>query len=66
MALSTSSMVQDDGYDIKIQDYVTTGSSSLDFDEDGIDELTGGYGRTATIVGGIDYDRRAGIFLDLF
>ena len=45
-------MVQDDGYDIKIQDYVTTGNSSLDFDEDGIDELTGGYGRTATIVGG--------------
>ena len=45
-------MVQDDGYDIKIQDYVTTGNSSLDFDEDGLDELTGGYGRTATIVGG--------------
>ena len=45
-------MVQDDGYDIKIQDYVTTGNSSLDFDEDGVDELTGGYGRTATIVGG--------------
>ena len=35
-------MVQDDGYDIKIQDYVTTGNSSLDFDEDGLDELTGG------------------------
>ena len=36
----------------KIQDYVTTGNSSLDFDEDGLDELTGAYGRTATIVGG--------------
>ena len=45
-------MVQDDGYDIRIQGYVTSGDSSLDFDEDGVPELTGAYGKTATVVGG--------------
>ena len=45
-------MVQDDGYDIRIQGYVTSGDSSLDFDEDGVAELTGAYGKTATVVGG--------------
>ena len=45
-------MVQDDGYDIMIEDYVTTGDSSIDFDQDGIAELTGAYGQTAAVVGG--------------
>lgn len=40
-------MVQDDGYDIRIQDYVTTGDSTIDFDSDGEPELTGAYGKTA-------------------
>ena len=45
-------MVQKNGYDIRIQSFVTTGDSALDFDEDGAAELTGAYGKTATIVGG--------------
>jgi len=45
-------LVQDDGYDIMIEDYVTTGDSALDFDEDGIPELTGAYGKTASVIGG--------------
>ena len=45
-------MVQSNGYDIRIQGFVTTGDSSLDFDEDGAAELTGAYGKTATVVGG--------------
>jgi flagellin len=45
-------MVQDDGYDIRIQDYVTTGDSTIDFDSDGEPELTGAYGKTAAVVGG--------------
>ena len=45
-------LVQDDGYDIKISDFVTTGTSTLDFDGDGDTELTGAYGATAAIIGG--------------
>ena len=45
-------MVQKNGYDIRIQSFVTTGDSTLDFDEDGTAELTGAYGYTATVVGG--------------
>ena len=45
-------MVQTNGYDIRIQGFVTTGDSSLDFDEDGSAELTGAYGKTATVIGG--------------
>ena len=45
-------MLQDDGYDIMIEDYVTTGDSTLDFDMDGEAELTGAYGKTAAVVGG--------------
>ena len=45
-------MVQKNGYDIRIQSFVTTGDSTLDFDEDGAAELTGAYGYTATVVGG--------------
>ena len=45
-------MVQDDGYDVMIEDYVTTGDSAIDFDKDGIAELTGAYGKTASVVGG--------------
>jgi flagellin len=45
-------LVQDDGYDIMIEDYVTTGDSALDFDMDGAAELTGAYGKTAAVVGG--------------
>jgi flagellin-like hook-associated protein FlgL len=45
-------LLQDDGYDIMIEDYVTTGDSALDFDMDGEAELTGAYGKTATVVGG--------------
>ena len=45
-------MVQDDGYDVMIEDYVTTGDSALDFDKDGIAELTGSYGMTASVIGG--------------
>ena len=45
-------MVQDDGYDVMIEDYVTTGNSTIDFDKDGIAELTGAYGKTASVIGG--------------
>ena len=45
-------MVQKNGYDIRIQSFVTTGDSTPDFDEDGTAELTGAYGYTATAVGG--------------
>lgn len=45
-------MVQTNGYDIRIQGFVTTDDSSLDFDEDGSAELTGAYGKTATVIGG--------------
>jgi len=45
-------MVQDDGYDIRVQGYVTSGDSSLDFNEDGSAELTGAYGKTAAVIGG--------------
>ena len=45
-------LVQDDGYDIMIEDYVTTGDSALDFDEDGVAELTGAFGKTAAVIGG--------------
>lgn len=45
-------MVQDDGYDIMVEDYVTTGTSTLDFDSDGTPEVTGAYGKTAAVIGG--------------
>ena len=45
-------MVQKNGYDIRIQSFVTTGDSTLDFDEDSVAELTGAYGYTSTVVGG--------------
>ena len=34
------------------QSFVTTGTSTLDFDEDKVAELTGAYGYTSTVVGG--------------
>lgn len=45
-------MYQDDGYDIMIEDFVTTGTTTLDFDGDGNPELTGAYGETAVVIGG--------------
>ena len=45
-------LLQDDGYDIRVEDYVTTGDSTVDFGGDGSNELTGAYGETATIIGG--------------
>ena len=45
-------MVQDDGYDIMVEDYVTTGDSTIDFGGDGVYEMTGAFGETAAIIGG--------------
>lgn len=45
-------MYQDDGYDIMIEDFVTTGTTTLDVDGDGNPELTGAYGETAVVIGG--------------
>lgn len=45
-------LLQDDGYDIEINNYVTTGTSTLDFTGDGVSEITGSFGETAAIVGG--------------
>lgn len=45
-------LFQDDGYDIEVNNYVTTGTSALDFTGDGVDEVTGSYGETAAIIGG--------------
>jgi len=45
-------MVQDDGYNIMVEDYVTTGSSTIDFGGDGAIEMTGAYGETAAVIGG--------------
>ena len=45
-------MVQDDGYDIMVEDYVTTGDSTIDFGGDGVYEMTGAYGETAAVIGG--------------
>lgn len=45
-------LYQDQGYDIRFNDFITTGSSSLDLSGDGEIELTGAYGATAAIAGG--------------
>ena len=45
-------MVQDDGYNIMVEDYVTTGDSTVDFGGDGVYEMTGAYGETAAVIGG--------------
>lgn len=45
-------LIQNDGYDILIEEYVTTGTSTIDFDSDGVAELTGAYGKTAVAIGG--------------
>lgn len=45
-------MYQDQGYDLKINDFVTTGTNTLDFTGDGESLLTGAFGSTAAIVGG--------------
>jgi len=45
-------LYQDQGYDIRMNDYVTTGTSTLDLTGDGTIELTGSYGSTAAVIGG--------------
>ena len=45
-------MTQDNGYDVMVEQFVTTGSSTIDFSGDGNPELTGAYGETAAIIGG--------------
>ncbi|MDC0882811.1 flagellin [Litorivicinus sp.] len=45
-------LVQDDGYDIRAGDFVTTGVSTVDFGGDGSSELTGAFGATAAVIGG--------------
>ena len=57
-------MVQKNGYDIRIESFVTTGDSTLDFDEDKTAEVTGAYGYTATVIGGAVTHRCARLVLN--
>ena len=45
-------MVQDQGFNIQIDDFVTAGTTALDFGGDGVSEVTGAAGKTAAIAGG--------------
>ena len=45
-------MIQDQGFDIQIDNFVTAGTTALDFGGDGVNEVTGAAGKTATIAGG--------------
>ena len=43
---------QSQGYDIRIDDFITAGTTGLDFNGNGTTEVTGSYGKTAAIAGG--------------
>ena len=45
-------MIQDQGFDIQIDDFVTAGTTALDFGGNGVNEVTGAAGKTAAIAGG--------------
>ncbi|MDB3998285.1 flagellin [Litorivicinus sp.] len=45
-------MYQDQGFNIRVDNFVTAGTTGLDFDGDGIAEVTGGTGKTAAVAGG--------------
>ena len=45
-------MIQDQGFDIQIDNFVTAGTTALDFGGDGVNEVTGAAGKTAAIAGG--------------
>ena len=44
-------MIQDQGFDIQIDNFVTAGTTALDFGGDGVNEVTGAAGKTAAIAG---------------
>ena len=45
-------MYQNQGYNIQIDDFVTAGTTGLDFNGDGVTEVTGSVNKTAAIAGG--------------
>ncbi len=45
-------MIQDQGFDIQIDNFVTAGTTALDFGGNGVNEVTGAAGKTAAIAGG--------------
>ena len=52
-------MYQNQGYNIQIDDFVTAGTTGLDFNGDGVTEVTGSVNKTAAIAGGPDHRRCA-------